>query len=116
MKSIFIIVLLTTTFLYSNKLSELYFKKACNKNIAQGCYNLGLAHLKKKPLKIDNLKAIIALDKACKLHLGNACYKLATMYESGKNARRSKIKAKLYYKRACINRHRLSCQKYIRLK
>lgn len=116
MKPIFIIVLLTTTFLYSNKLSELYFKKACDKNIALGCYNLGLAYIKKFPLKRDNFKAISALNKGCRLRHGNACYKLGTMYEKGKGAKKNKNKAKNYYQKACKYKNRLGCKKYRQLR
>ena len=111
-----LMILLFTSPLLSNKLSDLYLKKACNKNIALGCYNLGELYLKRKSLQHENLKALTLLDKSCRLNYSKACHRLGEIYQEGKEASRNNRKALFYYKKACFLNSYRSCINYNLLK
>ena len=111
-----IIVLLLGLPLLSNKLEDMYLKKACNKNIALGCYNLAKMYLKKNYLRQGNLKALTIYDKSCKLNYSKACLELGEIYERGRISRRNHRKALYYYRKACSLNNYLSCNKYNTLK
>ena len=115
MKLIIMILLLISPLL-SNKLSDMYLKKACNKNIGLGCYNLGKLYLNRNAYKHRSLKALTILDKSCRLNYSKACLKLGGIYEKGRITNRNTRKALYYYKKACNQNNYTSCTKYKRLK
>ena len=115
MKLIIMFLLLISP-LFSNKLSDMYLVKACKKDIALGCYNLGKKYLKSKSLRQGKLKALTMFDKSCRLNYSKACLKLGEIYEKGKVANRNIRKALFYYKKACTQNNYTSCIKYNNLK
>lgn len=96
-------------FMYSNlgedkKSLELY-QLACDHNVPDGCFGLGVAYLEgdfgNSAVKPSNQKAFEYLQKGCNLDDGNSCARLGEFYEKGIAVKPSFTVAAKLYKKAC---------------
>lgn len=90
-----------------------YFDKACNLDIAESCFNLGLLSASGEGgLQQDYKTALQYYEKACNLNLVNACTNLAMLYTEGRGVQQSRYHIAKYLCKSCNLGHLESCDRF----
>jgi hypothetical protein len=84
-------------------------QKACDRNDAQSCLLLGLAHSQGRGVELDSKRAVQLYDKACTAGEPNACAMLGSAYARGDGVPRDEGRAAKLFRRACDGGSREGC-------
>ena len=93
------------------------YRKACDGQDAEACFNLGVRYGKGEGVTQDSVKAVEFYRKACDGgQNAPGCFSLGWMYYTNRGVRQSVDKALTFFGRACDLKSELGCQFYSRLK
>lgn len=68
---------------------ETFYRKSCDLELSQACYNLGVIHNEGKlGQPVNNAKATALMDEACTLGYADACYNLGSWFIDGRAGRK----------------------------
>lgn len=115
----------------NHTLSVIHFKKACDNNSIEGCYNLAVMHKEGKPFTLKKMYSykLYALAKklrdnspnpnyehitavyelSCDVGMVPACVDLAGIYAEGKSVAKDELKAAKLYSKACDDGVKRAC-------
>ncbi|MFT7004625.1 MAG: TPR repeat protein [Sulfurimonas sp.] len=99
---------------YSNadyKVAIANYTKACDANIAEGCFKLAHMYENKQGLKQDFEHAYKLYDQSCSLGHAKGCFKVGVCYDQTGviKAEKDYKKAEKYYTKSCNNGFALAC-------
>ena len=93
------------------KKAKLIFEKACDNNIAKGCYHLGNLYFNGYGVKKNYKKAMKLYQKACNEKYVVGCCKLGNMYMYGYGINKNYIKARELFLKSCNAKYSRGCYK-----
>lgn len=92
-----------------------FFKEACDKNNALGCYYVGLSYFYGEGIRKDLKESFKFYNKSCENNNPNSCNALGELYQNGKGTKQDLKQALEFFGKACDFRLEEGCKNFARL-